>query len=270
MPNDLPVYYVSGAPAVHSVDFYNSSALKNFIHTITGGLMFAKNNELKIEPETGNAAGETVGAAYYWQSGVTVEPQANPALMLDDNGTVVLNLNDASDASDASWTQTKDKDKDMIIPCPDENFSGYLHVVVWNEVGTCTQYVYKAETGSNLKLTNYGVFNCANNGVAVFVTTPDGEEVKAYTPDRDVLDESGKQTRENNWVQQVDFDVQWDRDKLVEKAREGYVDSDTDTYTWDDSKTTIKVKPFVVVDGQTQNDETVKSGCEQKPKALSL
>ena len=263
----LDVYYVSGAPAVHSVDFYNGSAIKNFIHTITGGLMFAKNNELKIEPETGNAAGETVGAAYYWQSGVTVEPQANPALTLDDNGTVVLNLNDASDASDASWTQTKD----MIIPCPDKDFSGYLHVVVWNEVGTCTQYVYKAETGSDLKLTNLGVFNGANNGVAVFVTTPDGKEGKAYTPDRDVLDERGNRTgTEDNWVQQVDFDVQWDKSELEKKVREGYGNSDTVTYTWDDNKTTIKVKPFVVVDGQTQNDETVKSAPDSEGHNFTL
>lgn len=211
----LPVYHVSGAPAVHSVDFYNSSAIKNFIHTITGGLMFAKNNELKIKPETGNAAGETVGAAYYWQSGVTVEPQANPALMLDDNGTVVLNLNDASDAS---WKQAEEG---MIIPCPKDdnfNFSGYLHVVVWNEVGTCTQYVYKAETGSDLKLTNYGVFNDADNGVAVFVTTPvkgaDGNPVK--DADGKVEEEAYTATKDGNphWVQQVDFDVQWDKSAL--------------------------------------------------------
>ena len=55
-------------------------------------------------------------------------------------------------------------------------------MVVWNEVGTCTQYVYKAETGSDLKLTNYGVFNGADNGVAVFVTTPDGEDEKPTLP----------------------------------------------------------------------------------------
>ena len=216
----LPVYYVSGAPAVDGVDFNEGSAIKNFIHTITGGLMFAKNNELKIKPKESEPAGEkTVGAAYYWQSGVTVEAQANPALMLDDNGTVVLNLNDASDASDASWTQTKD----MIIPCPDDNFSGYLHVVVWNEVGTCTQYVYKAETGSDLKLTNYGVFNGADNGVAVFVTTPakdaDGNPVK--DADGKVEEEAYTATKKGevpNWVQQVDFDVQWDENTLKTAA----------------------------------------------------
>ena len=183
--------------------------------------MFAKNNELKIKPKESKPAGEkTVGAAYFWQPGVTATTPENPKLVLDKNGTVVLNLNDASDAPDASWKQAKDKDKDMIIPCPDNDFSGYLHVVVWNEVGTCTQYVYKAETGSNLKLTNYGVFNGANNGVAVFVTTPDGEEVKPYTPDRDVLDENNKPTGENeaNWVQQVDFDVQWDENTLKTAA----------------------------------------------------
>lgn len=201
----LPVYYVSGAPAVDGVDFYNGSAIKNFIHTITGGLMFAKNNELKIVPKESEAAGEkTVGAAYYWQSGNTATTPDNPTLLDDGKGGIKL-----KDASDASWEQAEG----MIIPCPDEDFSGYLHVVVWNEVGTCTQYVYKAETGKELKLTNYGVFNGANNGVAVFVTTPvkdaDGKPVK---------DADGKEaytaTKDGNphWVQQVDFDVQWDAD----------------------------------------------------------
>lgn len=216
------VYYVSGAPAVHSVDFYNGSAIKNFIHTITGGLMFAKNNKLiitPVEPEAGNAAGEkTVGAAYYWRSDDTETTPVNPTLL--DDGKGGIKLKDASDASDASWKQAEKQAEDMIIPCPkDDNFSGYLHVVVWNEVGTCTQYVYKAETGKELKLTNYGVFNGADNGVAVFVTTPDGKEVKAYTPDRDVLDERGNRTgTEDNWVQQVDFDVQWDENTLKTAA----------------------------------------------------
>lgn len=266
----LDVYYVSGAPAVKSVDFYNDSAIKNFIHTITGGLMFAKNNKLKIEPETGNAAGETVGAAYFWQTGDKIALD-NPELALDKNGTVVLSsqqeseqvvINDWAAATGAS----------LIIPCPKDNdFSGYLHVVVWNEVGTCTQYVYKAETGKELKLTNYGVFNGADNGVAVFVTTPDGKEGKPYTAQRDVLDESGNRTgTEDNWVQQVDFDVQWDKSELEKKVREGYGNSDTVTYTWDDNKTTIKVKPFVVVDGQTQNDETVKSAPDSEGHNFTL
>ena len=252
----LDVYYVSGAPAVHSVDFYNDSAIKNFIHTITGGLMFAKNNKLKIEPETGNAAGETVGAAYFWQPGVTATTPENPTLV--DNGQGGIELKEAPDTSDASWTQADG----MIIPCKKDNFSGYLHVVVWNEVGTCTQYVYKAETGSDLKLTNLGVAYGADNGVAVFVTTPDkgtdgnpdGE--KAYT----------EKTEDGNpiWVKQVNFDVQWDRDKLVEKAREGYVDSDTDTYTWNDNETTIKVKPVVLQNGQTKDDATVRQVPDSK------
>lgn len=195
------VYYVSGAPAVGSVDFYNDSAIKNFIHTITGGLMFAKNNELKIKPKESEPAGEkTVGAAYFWQTGNTATTPENPTLVDNGQGGIELNKNDKS------WKQAED----MIIPCPDENFSGYLHVVVWNEVGTCTQYVYKAETGEELKLTNYGVFNGAENGVAVFVTTPvkdadgnpDGE--KAYTEKT----EDGNP----NWVKQVNFDVQWDAD----------------------------------------------------------
>ena len=204
----LDVDYVSGAPAVGSVDFNEDSAIKNFIHTITGGLMFAKNNELKIKPKESKPAGEkTVGAAYFWQTGNTATTPENPTLVDNGQGGIELNKNDKS------WTQTKD----MIIPCPKDdnfNFSGYLHVVVWNEVGTCTQYVYKAETGSDLKLTNYGVFNGANNGVAVFVTTPDGKEGKPYTAQRDVLDKENKPTgeKEDNWVQQVDFDVQWDKD----------------------------------------------------------
>ena len=206
---ELPVYYVSGAPAVGSVDFYNSSAIKNFIHTITGGLMFAENNKLKIEPQKSEVAGEnTVGAAYFWQTGDPATTPENPTLV--DNGQGGIEL---KKAPDALWTQADN----MIIPCPKDNdFSGYLHVVVWNEVGTCTQYVYKAETGSNLKLTNYGVFNGADNGVAVFVTTPakdaDGKPVK--DADGKVEEEAYTATKDGNphWVQQVDFDVQWDAD----------------------------------------------------------
>ena len=251
----LPVYHVSGAPAVGSVDFYNDSAIKNFIHTITGGLMFAKNNELKIKP----AGSEAVGAAYYWQTGNTATTPENPTLVDNGQGGIVLNKNDKS------WKQAED----MIIPCPDENFSGYLHVVVWNEVGTCTQYVYKVEGAQ--KLTNLGVFNGADNGVAVFVTTPDGKEGKPYTAQRDVLDESNNRTgTEDNWVQQVDFDVQWDKSALEKKAREGYKNTDTVTYEWDDSKTTINVKPFVVVDGQTQDDKTVKSAPDSEGHKFTL
>lgn len=210
----LPVYYVSGAPAVDGVDFNEDSAIKNFIHTITGGLMFAKNNELKIKPKESEPAGEkTVGAAYFWQTGNTATTPENPTL--GDNGQGGIELKEAPDTSDASWTQADG----MIIPCKKDNFSGYLHVVVWNEVGTCTQYVYKAETGKELKLTNYGVAYGANNGVAVFVTTPDGEDEKPYTSQWDVLDERGNRTgTEDNWVQQVDFDVQWDENTLKTAA----------------------------------------------------
>lgn len=208
-PNDLPVYYVSGAPAVGSVDFNEDSAIKNFIHTITGGLMFAKNNELKIKP----AGSEAVGAAYFWQTGDKVATPDNPALTME-TGTVVL------DSQEQQWVAVDDK-KDgnnrapWLIPCPDKDFSGYLHVVVWNEVGTCSErYTYKYNSDGDVatRLTNLGVAYGADNGVAVFVTTPDGEDGKPYTAQRDVLDESGKQTREDNWVQQVDFDVQWDKD----------------------------------------------------------
>lgn len=263
------VYYVSGAPAVGSVDFYNDSAIKNFIHTITGGLMFAKNNKLKIEPQKSEVAGEnTVGAAYFWQTGNTATTPENPTLVDNGQGGIELNKNDKS------WTQADG----MIIPCPKDdnfNFSGYLHVVVWNEVGTCTQYVYKAETGKELKLTNYGVFNDADNGVAVFVTTPDGEEVKAYTPDRDVLDESGKQTRENNWVQQVDFDVQWDESKLETwlkdwaKKQDAYQDTVQngvgDSYDWKsfnlDAENGVVVTATVKAeDGKATEDKEVVSG----------
>lgn len=268
----LPLYYVSGAPAVHSVDFYNSSAIKNFIHTITGGLMFAKSNELTIKPEESEATGEkTVGAAYYWKEEDAKQPEnpmqlKNPTLVDNGQGGIELNKNDKS------WKQAED----MIIPCPkDDNFSGYLHVVVWNEVGTCTQYVYKAETGKELKLTNYGVFNGADNGVAVFVTTPDGKEGKPYTAQRDVLDKNGDRTgTEDNWVKQVNFDVQWDESKLKTwlmdwaKKQPGYQGTETETekisYDW--SKFALAQNGVVVTatataeDGKATEDKEVVSG----------
>lgn len=224
----LPVYYVSGAPEFDGVTFEGQSAFKSFVHTITGGLMFANNKKLIIKPKADAAAGEnTVGAAYFWQTGDTPAQLDNPELALDKNGTVVLSsqqeqqkeseqvvINDWAAATKAPlqllhW---------LIIPCPKDNdFSGYLHVVVWNEVGTCTQYVYKVEGAQ--KLTNLGVFNGADNGVAVFVTTPDGKEGKPYTSQRDVLDKNGDRTgTEDNWVQQVDFDVQWDENTLKTAA----------------------------------------------------
>lgn len=221
-PNELPVYYVSGAPVFDGVNFEDQSAFKSFVHTITGGLMFANNKKLIIKPKVDAAAGEkTVGAAYYWQSGDKVESQANPALMLDDNGTVVLSSQQKQVVINEWVVATKAPVDWLIISCPDKDFSGYLHVVVWNEVGTCKQYVYKTAKvdGEELKLTNYGVFNGADNGVAVFVTTPDGEDEKPYTSQRDVLDERGNRTGiEDNWVQQVDFDVQWDENTLKTAA----------------------------------------------------
>lgn len=268
---ELCVYYVSGAPAVGSVDSYNDSAIKNFIHTITGGLMFAKNNKLKItpdEPEAGEPAGEkTVGAAYFWQTGVTATTPENPTLVDNGQGGIELNKNDKS------WAQADG----MIIPCPDDNFSGYLHVVVWNEVGTCTQYVYKAETGSDLKLTNLGVAYGANDGVAVFVTTPDGEEGKPYTPERYVPDEKGNLTdeKEANWVKQVNFDVQWDESALATwlkewaQAQDAYQDTVQngvgDSYDWKSFK--LNAEDGVVVtatvkakDGKATEDKEVVSG----------
>lgn len=209
----LDVYYVSGAPAVGSADFNEGSAIKNFIHTITGGLMFAKNNELEIKP----AGSEAVGAAYYWQSGDTVATPGNPALTME-TGTVVL------DSQEQQWVAVDDKRDGnnrapWLIPCPDKDFSGYLHVVVWNEVGTCSEsYTYKYNSDGDVatRLTNLGVAYGADNGVAVFVTTPakdadgnpDGE--KAYTEKT----EDGNP----NWVQQVDFDVQWDKNTLKTAA----------------------------------------------------
>ena len=214
----LDVYYVSGAPEFNGVTFENQSAFKSFVHTITGGLMFAGKNDLVVEHHErkfpfnkDDVSWDYEGTAYYWQSDNDkdkVDTPVNPALTME-NGKVVLKSNEQpwkavtediglTDAQRCiSWPTTKD-------------FSGYLHVVVWNEVGTCTQYVYKAETGKELKLTNLGVFNGENNGVAVFVTTPakdadgnpDGE--KAYTEKT----EDGNP----NWVKQVNFDVQWDAD----------------------------------------------------------
>lgn len=265
----LPVYYVSGAPAVDGVDFNEGSAIKNFIHTITGGLMFAKNNELKIKPKESEPAGEkAVGAAYFWQTGNTATTPENPTLV--DNGQGGIEL---KEAPDTSWTE--DKDKDMIIPCPDENFSGYLHVVVWNEVGTCTQYVYKAETGSDLKLTNLGVAYGANDGVAVFVTTPDGKEGKPYTAQRDVLDESNNRTgTEDNWVKQVNFDVQWDESALATwlkewaQAQDDYKDTVQngvgDSYDWNKfalaSNGVVVTATVKAEDGKATEDKEVVSG----------
>lgn len=272
----LPVYHVSGAPAVHSVDFYNGSAIKNFIHTITGGLMFAKNNELKIEPETGNAAGETVGAAYFWQTGDKVATPDNPALTME-TGTVVL------DSQEQQWVAVDDKRDGnnrapWLIPCPDKDFSGYLHVVVWNEVGTCSErYTYKYNSDGDVatRLTNLGVAYGANNGVAVFVTTPDGEKVKPYTPKRDVLDENNNPTEEPNWVQQVDFDVQWDESKLATWLKEwaqiqdAYKDTVQngigDSYDWKsfnlDAENGVVVTATVKAeDGKTTEDKEVVSG----------
>ena len=281
----LPVYYVSGAPEFNDVTFENQSAFKSFVHTITGGLMFANNKKLIIKPKADAAAGEnTVGAAYFWQTGDTPAQLDNPELALDKNGTVVLSsqqeqqkeseqvvINDWAAATKAPlqllhW---------LIIPCPKDNdFSGYLHVVVWNEVGTCTQYVYKAE-GDVQKLTNLGVFNGADNGVAVFVTTPDGKEGKPYTAQRDVLDESGNRTgTEAIWVKQVDFDVQWDESKLETwlkdwaKKQNAYQGSETETeitsYNWE---TFALAQNGVVVtatikeeDGKTTEDKEVVSG----------
>lgn len=241
------VYYVSGAPAVDSVDFNEDSAIKNFIHTITGGLMFAKNNELKIKPKESNPAGEnTVGAAYFWQTGITATTPENPTLVDNGNGGIVLNKNDKS------WKQAED----MIIPCTkDDNFSGYLHVVVWNEVGTCTQYVYKAETGSDLKLTNLGVAYGANDGVAVFVTTPDGEEGKPYTPERYVPDEKGNLTdeKEANWVQQVDFDVQWDENTLKTAAWKALKPELGDNYRIHPNDQGGETAPVISVTAETDN-----------------
>ena len=229
VPNELPVYYVSGAPEFDGVTFEGQSAFKSFVHTITGGLMFSPSKKLVVEskPPIGKAW-KYEGAAYFWQTGDAVVLQDNPALMLDDNGKVVLDSQDSQQTKSQGevvtdkWAAVTENLSHRRIPCPDKNFSGYLHVVVWNEVGTCKQYVYKTAKvdGEELKLTNYGVFNGADNGVAVFVTTPDGKEGKAYTPDRDVLDEKNEPTgeKEANWVKQVDFDVQWDENTLKTAA----------------------------------------------------
>lgn len=219
VPNELPVYYVSGAPEFDGVTFEGQSAFKSFVHTITGGLMFSPSKKLVVEskPPIGKAW-KYEGAAYFWQTGDAVVLQDNPALMLDDNGKVVLDSQDSQQTKSQGevvtdkWAAVTENLSHRRIPCPKDNdFSGYLHVVVWNEVGTCTQYVYKVEGAQ--KLTNLGVFNGADNGVAVFVTTPvkdadgnpDGE--KAYTEKT----EDGNP----NWVKQVNFDVQWDKSALA-------------------------------------------------------
>ena len=252
VPNELPVYYVSGAPEFDGVTFENQSAFKSFVHTITGGLMFANDKKLIIKPKMDAAAGEnTVGAAYFWQTGDAVVLQDNPALMLDDNGKVVLDSQDSQQTKSQGevvtdkWAAVDDKSNEnprapWLIPCPKDNdFSGYLHVVVWNEVGTCTQYVYKTAKvdGEELKLTNYGVFNGANNGVAVFVTTPvkdaDGKPVK--DADGKVQEDAYTATKEDekpNWVQQVNFDVQWDKSALATWLENQYPSEDGTVYDW--------------------------------------
>ena len=275
---ELYVYYVSGAPVFDGVTFENQSAFKSFVHTITGGLMFANNKKLIIKPKADAAAGEnTVGAAYFWQTGDTPAQLDNPELALDKNGTVVLSsqqeqqkeseqvvINDWAAATKAPlqllhW---------LIIPCPKDNdFSGYLHVVVWNEVGTCTQYVYKVEGAQ--KLTNYGVFNGADNGVAVFVTTPDGKEVKAYTPDRDVLDERGNRTgTEDNWVKQVDFDVQWDENTLKTAAWKALKPELGDNYRIHQNDQGAETAPVISVTAKTKKVAEGASADGQKSFSL--
>ena len=275
---ELCVYYVSGAPEFDGVTFENQSAFKSFVHTITGGLMFAGKNDLVVEHHErkfpfnkDDVSWDYEGAAYYWQSDNDkdkVDTPVNPALTME-NGKVVLKSNEQpwkavtediglTDAQRCiSWPTTKD-------------FSGYLHVVVWNEVGTCTQYVYKAE-GDVQKLTNLGVFNGADNGVAVFVTTPakdaDGKaEEKAYTA-----------TEDGNpiWVQQVDFDVQWDKSALATwlkewaQAQEAYQDTVQngvgDSYDWKsfnlDAENGVVVTATVKAeDGKATEDKEVVSG----------
>lgn len=272
VPNELPVYYVSGAPEFDGVTFENQSAFKSFVHTITGGLMFANDKKLIIKPKMDAAAGEnTVGAAYFWQTGDAVVLQDNPALMLDDNGKVVLDSQDSQQTKSQGevvtdkWAAVDDKSNEnprapWLIPCPKDNdFSGYLHVVVWNEVGTCTQYVYKTAKvdGEELKLTNYGVFNGANNGVAVFVTTPvkdaDGKvQEDAYT--------ATKKGEVPNWVQQVDFDVQWDESALATWLENQYPSEDGTVYDW--SNATIDAD--VDVKKGNPNEGMVTSGSKSE------
>lgn len=285
MPNDLPVYYVSGAPEFDGVTFEGQSAFKSFVHTITGGLMFSPSKKLVVEskPPIGKAW-KYEGAAYFWQTGDAVVLQDNPALMLDDNGKVVLDSQDSQQTKSQGevvtdkWAAVTENLSHRLIPCPKDNdFSGYLHVVVWNEVGTCKQYVYKTAKvdGEELKLTNYGVFNGANNGVAVFVTTPDGEDGKPYTPDRDVLDERGNRTgTEDNWVQQVDFDVQWDESALATWLKKWAKDQpeyqDTvqngvgDSYDWNKfalaSNGVVVTATVKAEDGKATEDKEVVSG----------
>ena len=224
-PNDLPVYYVSGAPVFDGVTFADQSAFKSFVHTITGGLMFAGKNDLVVEHHErkfpfnkDDVSWDHEGTAYYWESDDKdkdkVDIPVNPALTME-NGKVVLGSNEQSWKAVTEDIGLKDAQRCISWPTT-KDFSGYLHVVVWNEVGTCTQYVYKAE-GDVQKLTNLGVFNGADNGVAVFVTTPakdaDGNPVK--DADGKVQEDAYTATKKGkvpNWVQQVNFDVQWDAD----------------------------------------------------------
>lgn len=238
--------------------------------------MFAGKNDLVVEYHErqrpfikDDVSWDYEGAAYYWQSDNDkdkVDTPVNPALTME-NSKVVLGSNEQSwkavtediGLTDAqrciSWPTTKD-------------FSGYLHVVVWNEVGTCTQYVYKAEGAQ--KLTNLGVFNGADNGVAVFVTTPvkdaDGKaEEKAYTA-----------TEDGNpiWVKQVNFDVQWDESALATWLKEwaknqpDYQDTVQngvgDSYDWDKfalaSNGVVVTATVKAEDGKATEDKEVVSG----------
>ena len=115
--------------------------------------MFSPSKKLVVEskPPIGKAW-KYEGAAYFWQTGDAVVLQDNPALMLDDNGKVVLDSQDSQQTKSQGevvtdkWAAVTENLSHRRIPCPKDNdFSGYLHVVVWNEVGTCTQYVYKVE-----------------------------------------------------------------------------------------------------------------------------
>ena len=127
--------------------------------------------------------------------------------------------------------------------------------------------------GRRQKLTNLGVFNGADNGVAVFVTTPakdaDGNPggEKAYT----------EKTEDGNpiWVQQVNFDVQWDESALATwlkewaQAQDAYQDTVQngvgDSYDWKSFK--LNAEDGVVVtatvkakDGKATEDKEVVSG----------
>ena len=272
----LPIVdYVSGAPAVESVDFNKGSAIKNFIHTITGGLMFAKNNELIIKPivpdDSKDVGKTTMGAAYYWQPEKPTQPEGatqpeKPTLV--DNGRGGIKLDDES----KSWKPAVKKAEDMTIRCPEKNFSGYLHVAVWNKVGTCTLAVYKVD--GEQKLTNLGVSYGANDGVAVFVTTPakdaDGNPVKdadgkvqedAYTADKD---------GNHNWVKQVDFDVQWDENTLKDAAWEAIKPKLGDNYRIRPNDQGGETAPVISVTAATDKVAEGENASEGTTKKFSL